>query len=65
MEILFVHLQKIMFEISFFKLFGIVVGFNYTNDEMDNLQLNEDKTHVLQFFIVFFGITIVWYSERE
>lgn len=54
-----------MFELSFFRLFGLVLGFSYTNDEMDEVQLTEEKSHALQFFLLFFGITIIWYTERE
>tara|TARA_B100001059_G_scaffold97789_1_gene97208 strand:+ start:1753 stop:1914 length:162 start_codon:yes stop_codon:yes gene_type:complete len=53
-----------MFEVEFFPLYGFTVGFNYSNDNI--LEINEEKDfkHTIQVFIGIFGFNINWYIDK-
>ena len=66
MGIVFVSLPKIqdmIFSFSFFPIEGIVFGVHYINSDNypELFQEEVEQTHhSLQFFILIFGISIVW-----
>ena len=54
-----------MFELAFYPIYGAAIGAEYTNDEIENVQLNDEKKHSLNIYILLFGIMINWYTERN
>lgn len=55
-----------MFEISFFPVHGLLIGFNYWNENMmDEENENKDVQHIIQFMILIFGFNVIWYEQKE
>tara|TARA_R110002153_G_scaffold45894_2_gene129257 strand:- start:2183 stop:2350 length:168 start_codon:yes stop_codon:yes gene_type:complete len=55
-----------MFQIDFFPLYGIVAGINYSNEEMEGMEvLADDKRHTIQFFLFVFGMNFHWFTLNE
>tara|TARA_R100000951_G_scaffold8162_1_gene7399 strand:- start:4448 stop:4627 length:180 start_codon:yes stop_codon:yes gene_type:complete len=55
------------FEIKIFPIYGLMLGVNYWNSEMDETDENEttDETQkCLQFMFLFMGISFVWYKNK-
>lgn len=55
-----------MFEVSFFPLYGLMVGFNYWNENM-NVEETEHKDvqHIVQIMVLIFGFSVTWYEPKE
>ena len=55
-----------MFEVSFFPLYGLMIGFNYWNENM-NLEENEHKDvqHIIQIMVLIFGFSVTWYEPKQ
>ena len=53
-----------MFEIEFFPLYGFTVGFNYSNDDLLDINEEKDFKHTIQVFIGIFGFNINWYIDK-
>ena len=54
-----------MFEVGIYPIYGAAIGAEYSNDEIDNVQLDDDKKHTLNVYILLFGIMINLYTERD
>jgi hypothetical protein len=55
-----------MFEISFFPVHGLLIGFNYWNENMmEEENENKDVQHIIQFMILIFGFNVIWYEQKE
>jgi len=55
-----------MFEVTFFPIYGLMVGFNYWNENMiEEENLNKDVQHIIQFMILIFGVSIIWYEPKQ
>lgn len=54
-----------MFELGFYPLYGLVFGIDYFNDEMENVQISDEKRHSLTIYLLLIGISVSWYSERK
>jgi len=55
-----------MFEIDFFPIYGFLIGVNYSNEDLENLEvIADDKRHTLQFFFIIFGINVHWFTYNE
>ena len=53
-----------MFELSFYPLFGFVFGADYFNDEMEEVQISEEKRHTITIYLFIIGLSVSWYNER-
>ena len=53
-----------MFEVEFFPLYGFTVGFNYSNDDLLDINEEKDFKHTIQVFIGIFGFNINWYIDK-
>lgn len=54
-----------MFQIDFFPIYGIILGVNYSNEEIEQIEiLADDKRHTLQVFIFIFGINFHWFTAN-
>lgn len=53
-----------MFSIQFFKIHGIVAGFQYVDGRHEEFEIDEEQ-RMLQFFFFLFGIQITWYVESQ
>ncbi len=53
------------FEIKTFPIYGILLGVNYWDSDMDEIDIYEEKQHVLQFMLLFAAVSFVWYSEKK
>ena len=54
-----------MFQIDFFPISGIILGVNYSNEEIEQIEvLADDKRHTLQIFIFIFGINFHWFTAN-
>ena len=53
-----------MFEIEFFPLYGFTVGFNYSNDDLLDINEEKDFKHTIQVFIGIFEFNINWYIDK-
>ncbi len=58
-----------MFEVVFFPIYGLVLGVNYWNSDMDEVpeflhidEEEEEKTYMIQLFFLFAGISVIWYD---
>lgn len=49
--------------ITFFPIYGFVLGINYTDSPTRGDQNSHYNEHQLQFLFILFGITIGWYSD--
>ena len=55
-----------MFEIDFFPIYGFLIGVNYSNEDLEDLEvIADDKRHTLQFFFIIFGINVHWFTYNE
>jgi|DEB0MinimDraft_6_1074348.scaffolds.fasta_scaffold02460_13 hypothetical protein len=54
-----------MAEISFYPLFGLVFGADYYNDEMDELQLSDEKVHTFTIYLLLVGLQFRWTTNRK
>ena len=54
-----------MFQIEFFPIYGIIAGVNYSNEDIENIEvLADDKRHTLQLFFFIFGINIHFFTSK-
>ena len=54
-----------MFQIDFFPIYGIIAGVNYSNEDLELIEVTaDDKRHTLQVFIFIFGINFHFYTKR-
>ena len=52
-----------MFQIDFFPIYGIILGVNYSNEEIEQIEvLADDKRHTLQIFIFIFDLNFFFIS---
>jgi|13_taG_2_1085334.scaffolds.fasta_scaffold137809_2 hypothetical protein len=49
--------------ITFFPIYGFVLGINYTDSYARGKEVTHYNEHQLQFLFLFFGITIGWYTD--
>lgn len=54
-----------MLEVNFYPLYGLVIGFDYFSDEMEEIQVSDDKRHNFTIYLLLIGISFLWYSERN
>lgn len=56
------------FETIIFPIYGLMIGANYWNSEMnedeDESKIYDDTQHCLQFMFFFMGISFVWYQNK-
>jgi len=53
------------FEIKTFPIYGCMLGVNYWDSDMDEIDIYIEKQHVLQFMLLFAAVSFVWYSEKK
>ena len=55
-----------MFEVTFFPLYGLMIGFNYWNENMSEQENeNKDVQHVIQIMVLIFGFSVIWYEPKD
>ena len=54
-----------MFELNFFPLWGLVLGADYLNDEMEEIQFTEEKVHTISIYLLMVGVQIKWFTNRS
>lgn len=55
-----------MIQIDFFPIYGAMVGINYSNEDIEQIEVvADDKRHTLQFFLFILGFNIHWYTIRQ
>lgn len=55
-----------MFEVNFFPIYGVMIGFNYWNENLSEYENeNKDTQHLIQIMFLLFGISIVWYEPKD
>lgn len=55
-----------MIQIDFFPIYGFMVGINYSNEEIEMIEVvADDKRHTLQFFLFIFGFNIHWFTYNK
>lgn len=54
-----------MFELSFFPLYGFAIGIHYSNDDLEEMQFSEDKTNIIQLYVLLVCVNVVWYTKRN
>jgi hypothetical protein len=53
-----------MIQIDFFPLYGVLFGFNYTNENIEEVELlGDDLRHTMQFFLFLFGFNVHWFTQ--
>ena len=52
------------FQITFFPIFGMVLGLNYASGKYEAFEMQEDERMVQIMFLVF-GVSILWLKENE
>lgn len=55
-----------MLQLDFFPIYGIMIGVNYSNEDLEQIEVVADnKRHTIQFFFFLFGINIHWFTDNE
>jgi|DEB0MinimDraft_10_1074344.scaffolds.fasta_scaffold259626_2 hypothetical protein len=55
-----------MLQLDFFPIYGFMVGVNYSNEELEEIEVvADDKRHTLQLFFFVLGLNIHWFSKNE
>ena len=54
-----------MFELNFYPLWGLVLGADYFNDEMEEIQFTEEKVHTISIYLLMVCIQIKWFTNRS
>jgi hypothetical protein len=54
-----------MFELDIFPIYGLIVGVNYSNEDIEMLEVvADDKRHTIQVFLFLFGFNIHFFTTR-
>ena len=54
-----------MLEIDFFPIYGLIVGINYSDEDIEQLDFVADnKRRTIQIFLLIFGFNINFYTYR-
>lgn len=54
-----------MLQIDIFPLYGVTIGINYSNEDLEMMEIvADDKRHTIQLFFFVFGLNIHWYTIR-
>jgi len=51
-------------QITFFPIFGMVLGLNYASGKYEAFEMQEDERMVQIMFLVF-GVSILWLKQNE
>ena len=55
-----------MFQIDFFPIYGAMIGINYSNEDIEEVEvIADDKRHTIQFFFFVFGMNFHWFTANE
>lgn len=55
-----------MLQVDFFPIYGGMIGINYSNEDIEQIEVvADDKRHTLQFFFLIFGMNIHWFINNE
>jgi len=55
-----------MIQVDFFPIYGVMVGINYSNEDIEMIEvIGDDKRHTLQFFLFLFGFNIHWFTYNS
>ena len=52
------------FEIKIFPIYGLMLGVNYWDSEMDENETTDETQKCLQFMFLFMGISLIWYKNK-
>jgi hypothetical protein len=52
------------FQITFFPIFGLMLGVNFASGQYDAFEMNEDERMIQIMFLVF-GVSILWLKQNE
>ena len=54
-----------MFQVEFFPIYGVIAGFNYSNEDIEDFEVvADDKRHTIQLFFFILGINIHFFTRR-
>ncbi|MGB1086649.1 MAG: hypothetical protein ACPGU8_03705 [Methylophilaceae bacterium] len=54
-----------MFEVDIFPIYGLIVGVNYSNEDIELLDVvADDKRHTIQIFLFLIGFNIHFFTTR-
>ena len=54
-----------MFQVEFFPIYGVIAGVNYSNEDLENIEVvADDKRHTIQLFFFILGINIHFFTRR-
>ena len=54
-----------MFQVEFFPVYGLIVGINYSNEDLEMIEVvAEDRRHTIQIFLFIFGFNIHFFLNR-
>ena len=54
-----------MFEVDIFPIYGLIVGVNYSNEDIEMLDVvADDKRHTIQIFLFLIGFNIHFFTNR-
>ena len=54
-----------MVEIEIFPIYGCILGVNYSNEDLELLEVvADDKRHTIQIFLLLIGISFHFYTMR-
>ena len=54
-----------MFNVVFFPIYGAAIGVNYWDSFMENNDEQEKSEHMIQIFLLVFGISFIWYKAHD
>ena len=65
-NIIFIFGKNIhMVEIEIFPIYGCILGVNYSNEDLELLEVvADDKRHTIQIFLLLIGISFHYYTMR-
>ena len=54
-----------MIQIDFFPIYGTMIGINYSNEELEDIEVvADDKRHTIQIFFLIFGMNLHWFTDN-
>lgn len=51
-------------QITFFPIFGMVLGINYASGKYEAFEMQEDE-RIVQIMFLVFGVSILWLKQNE
>ena len=54
-----------MVQIDFFPIYGVMVGINYSNEEIEMIEVvADDKRHTIQVFLLIIGLNFHYFTSK-